>query len=220
MHPWAVALAITVPSAIAGVLLRSALADFDYRRDDELQLPRRATWWLPPAVLAAALIAGVSVSRTSSPVAVATFVVAAWVMVVLAFIDLDVHRLPNRIQLPSYPILGVLLAACSLATGDWFAFARALGCGAGLWLFYFVLALMPSGFGFGDVKLAGLLGMLLGWLGVGPVVTSTFVTFIAGGLVAAGALITRRANRKTEFAYGPYMLIGALAAIALATPTL
>jgi leader peptidase (prepilin peptidase)/N-methyltransferase len=137
-------------------------------------------------------------------------------MVALAFIDLDVHRLPDKIQLPAYPILAGLLAVCSHLTGDWGALLRAGICGAALWLFYFLLIfVLPAGsIGFGDVKLAGLLGMLLGWLTWAHVIIGTMATFLIGGVVAAALLATRRKGRKDEFAYGPSMLIGAIVAIA------
>lgn len=73
------------------------------------------------------------------------YVLAVWTMVPLAFIDLDVHRLPDRIQLPAYPILLALLALCSLATGDWGALIRALVAGVTLFVLFFVLALLPGG---------------------------------------------------------------------------
>lgn len=216
MPTWSTALAIAVPSAAAGVLLQSRLSRFGYRRDDEHSLPRRRTWWVAPATVVVSVVLGLSVSRFDSAAVVATFVLAGWVMVALAFIDLDVHRLPNRIQLPSYPVLAALLVGCSAATADWSALLRALICCAALWVFYFVLALLPSGFGFGDVKLAGLLGMLLGWISTSSVVTATLATFVVGGLVAAAIMVVRRADRRSEFAYGPSMLVGAVIAVVLA----
>lgn len=87
------------------------------------------------------------------------------VLTVLAAIDLDVHRLPDAIQLPAYPILLAGLALASWSVGDWGSLVRAALGGAIGFAFFLVLALVGSGMGFGDVKLAGLLGLLLGWLG-------------------------------------------------------
>lgn len=208
-------LAILVAGALAGLLLRTRLGAFGYRLPDESELPLRHTWWIVPAsaLLSAVLWAAV---RETQPVLLALiFVLAGWVMLALGFIDLDVHRLPDAIQLPSYPVLLLLLAIGAATSGAWAAFARAVVAGIVLFAFYFVLLLLPSGFGFGDVKLAGLLGMLLGWLGWTSVLRATFATFLIGGLIAAGLMLSRRKDRRDEFAYGPSMLVGAVVAIAL-----
>ena len=139
----------------------------------------------------------------------------SWLLLVLAAIDLDVHRLPDAIQLPAYPVLVILLGACSLATADLAALLRAVLAGAALFTVFFVLLLVaPSGgMGFGDVKLAGLLGLLLGWLSWQHATVAALGTFVLGGVVAAGLLVTRRADRRGEFAYGPVMVASALATI-------
>lgn len=143
------------------------------------------------------------------------YVLAVWTMVPLAFVDLDVQRLPDAIQLPAYPVLAVLLAVCSYATGDWSPFARALLAGVALFLLFLVLAIMPgSGMGFGDVKLAGLLGMLLGWLSWTQVMWATLATFLIGGVVAVLVLALGRKGRRDDFAYGPSMLLGTIGALA------
>lgn len=152
----------------------------------------------------------------SNPVVVpVVYTLAVWAMVALAFIDLDVQRLPDAIQLPAYPVLALLLAACAWATADWGAFVRALLAGLILWLLYLILALVPGGgIGFGDVKLAGLLGMLLGWLSWAHVMVGTMATFLIGGVVALGVLVLAKKGRRDEFAYGPSMLLGAVCALA------
>lgn len=135
-------------------------------------------------------------------------------MVVLGVIDLDVHRLPDRIQLPAYPTLATLLAICSLVESEWTPFVRALVAGVALFVLYLVLALPPGGgIGFGDVKLAGLLGMLLGWHSWTHVLQGAMATFLIGGVVAVALLALRRKGARDEFAYGPPMLVGAAGAI-------
>jgi len=143
----------------------------------------------------------------------------AAITVALAVIDLDVHRLPNSIVLPSYVVAALLLLPAVAADRDWSSAGRGLLAMAALWSFYFALAwLYPGGMGFGDVKLAGLLGLYLGWLGWSSVVVGTFAGFMLGGLVGALLLLTRRAGRKTAIAFGPYMLAGAMLALFAAHP--
>ena len=132
----------------------------------------------------------------------------------LALIDLDVKRLPNAIVLPSYVVAAVLLGAAAVFGHDWSSYLRA-GLGmAALFGFYFVLALVyPAGMGFGDVKLAGVLGLYLGWLGWAEVVTGAFLGFLIGGVVGMALMAARKAGRKSQIPFGPYMLVGAFVAI-------
>ncbi|UZN05163.1 prepilin peptidase [Cellulomonas sp. S1-8] len=138
---------------------------------------------------------------------------AVWYLVAigiaLALIDIDTHRLPDALVLPSYVVALVLLAVASAGTGQWDALLRALIGGAALWVFYFVLVLAyPKGMGFGDVKLAGVLGMYLGWVGWGALVVGAFAAFLCGGVYALGLLVLRRADRKSGVPFGPWMLLG------------
>jgi leader peptidase (prepilin peptidase)/N-methyltransferase len=134
--------------------------------------------------------------------------------VALALIDLDVKRLPNAIVLPSYAVAAFLLLLPAVIEGEWSAYLRALIGMAALFAFYFVLALIyPAGMGFGDVKLAGLLGLYLGWLGWGELVVGAFLGFLLGGVVGGGLMLARRATRKSAIPFGPFMIAGALLAI-------
>lgn len=138
------------------------------------------------------------------------FLYLAAASVALALIDLDVHRLPNSIVFPSYVVGIVLLGAAGLVSGDYAALLRA-GIGlAALWAVYLVMALAyPGGMGFGDVKLAGVLGLFIGYVGWGSLIVGAFSAFLLGGLFALGLLIARRANRKSGIPFGPWMLAGA-----------
>ena len=102
--------------------------------------------------------------------AVPAFCYLAAISIALALIDVEVHRLPDAIVLPSYPIALVLLAIPTVADREWDRrLVPTLVGGLALWLFYFVLVLIyPAGMGFGDVKLAGVLGLYLGWRGWSP----------------------------------------------------
>jgi leader peptidase (prepilin peptidase)/N-methyltransferase len=133
-----------------------------------------------------------------------------WLVVLVAglplcAIDLAVHRLPDVIVLPA-----TALAALSAWS------PRALAGGAVLATGYAVLAVLPrSGLGFGDVKLAGLLGVALAALGRPALVWGTVLAFGLGGVVALALLVTRRARRDTQLPFGPAMLAGALLAALL-----
>ncbi len=141
------------------------------------------------------------------------------VAVALALIDIDTHRLPDAIVLPSYGVALALLTLAAAGTGEWAALLRAVLAGAALWVFYFVLVLVyPSGMGFGDVKLAGVLGMYLGWFGWGALLVGGFAAFVCGGLYAVGLLALRRAGRKSGVPFGPWMLLGAAIGMVVGEP--
>lgn len=138
------------------------------------------------------------------------FLYLAAVSVALALIDLDTHRLPDKIVLPAYAAGTVLLGAAAVITAD---YDRLLSAGVGLaalWVLYFLMAVLyPGGMGFGDVKLAGVLGLFLGWLGWGSLAVGAFSAFLFGGVFALVLLASRRISRKGSIPFGPWMLIGA-----------
>jgi leader peptidase (prepilin peptidase) / N-methyltransferase len=143
----------------------------------------------------------------------------AAISVVLALIDLDVHRLPNAIVLPSYLVGVAVLGASAALTGDWHALATAaIGCAAAFALFFVLAMAVPGGMGFGDVKLAGVLGLFLGFLGWGPLVIGVFGGFVLGGIFAVALIIARRAGRRSGIPFGPWMLAGAWAGVAFGAP--
>jgi leader peptidase (prepilin peptidase) / N-methyltransferase len=136
------------------------------------------------------------------------------IAIALAAIDFDVQRLPDAIVLPSYIVGVLLLMPAGAATDDWHAAERGLIGMTALFAVYFALALAyPGGMGFGDVKLAGLLGLFLGWLSWGSILVATFGAFLLGGTVGIGLLAARRATRKSAIPFGPFMLTGAFLAL-------
>lgn len=141
--------------------------------------------------------------------------------IALAAIDLDCHRLPDGIVLPSYPVLALLLAVPALWQHDYWSLLRtAIGC-AVLYGSYLALALAyPQGMGFGDVKLAGLIGAVLGWLGYSALLVGAFGAFLLGGVAAFAVIASRRGTGKTPLPFGPFMLTGAAVALYFAQPIL
>lgn len=152
--------------------------------------------------------------------ALAAFLYLAAISVVLALIDLDVHRLPNVIVLPAYAVGALLLGAASLLGADPEALLRAGIGAAALLAFYLGLALVKQGaMGLGDVKLAGVLGLFLGWLGWEHLIIGAFSAFLLGGTFGVALLATRRARASTAVPFGPWMLLGAWIAV-FAAPAL
>lgn len=149
-------------------------------------------------------------STVAAVLVVAAFLYLSAISIALALIDLDAHRLPNAIVLPSYAVGAVLLGAAALLNGEPGVLVRAVVGAAGLFAVYLILAMIaPGGMGFGDVKLAGVLGLFLGFLGWGALVVGAFAAFLLGGLFATALLVSRRARRGSGIPFGPWMLGGA-----------
>lgn len=139
--------------------------------------------------------------------------------IALGAIDLDTRRLPNALVLPAYPVLAALLVAAAAVRDDWWAVVR-VGLGAvALFGFFFALAVIsPRGMGFGDVKLAGVIGLVLGYLSWSALVIGAFAGFFLGAVVGVAVIAVGAGTRKTALPFGPFMVLGALAALWLAAP--
>ena len=128
------------------------------------------------------------------------------VLVALAAEDLRSRRIPNAVTAPA-----ALLAIALRAAFERSELVEILVAGAGAFAFFLVLALLTrGGLGMGDVKLAGLLGLLLGT----SAVPALFIGTLAGG-VASVALLARGRKRGTTLAYGPYLCFGGAVAVLL-----
>jgi leader peptidase (prepilin peptidase)/N-methyltransferase len=214
---WTLAL-LGVAGLVLGALTGRTLATGGYRieSDGPGELPRHA-WWLALALAGLFVFLGWRIGDLAGWAALPAYLLFAWLTVALVWIDADVHRLPDGLVLPAYPALIVLLGVASLGAGDWRAMVRALACMAVLFAVYFALAALgpPGALGFGDVKLAGLIGLVLGWLGISEVVVGVLAGFVVGGLFAVVFLVGRRVGLRSHIAYGPSMLIGSFLSMAV-----
>ena len=167
----------------------------------------RSTWWAGP--LAVALAAGTFVHLGSNANAAAWALVQV-VLVALAAIDVATRMLPNRITLPVSALAVALRAADERS-----ALLEVVVAGiAAFAVFYVVAILVRGGFGMGVVKLAALLGFLLGK----AVLPALLLGVVAGGAWSAVLLLTRRAGMRSSIAYGPFLALGGAAAILFSNP--
>jgi len=163
--------------------------------------------------LCAALFA-VMVLRFGADWELPAYLYLAAVGLALALIDLDTKRLPDALTLPSYAVTVVLLGLAAALGDHPGALLRALVGALAVGLFYFVVWFAyPAGMGFGDVKLAPLLGAYLGWISYGAAVVGVFAGFLYGAVVGIGLVLAQKGGRKTKVPFGPFMLAGALTAI-------
>ena len=132
------------------------------------------------------------------------------VSVALAVVDWRTRLLPTRVIAPTYVALIVLVLVCWLITRDTDDLVRAGwgwlisgGLFLVLWLIY------PRGMGYGDVRLSGVLGIALGYVGWGPLLLGVYGGFLLGG-VGGGLLSVLKVVERKAFPFGPFMLVGAL----------
>jgi len=228
---------VLVAALLGAVVARSIVAEADAHR---LELPDR---WFGPvcgecgsgldAVLAScrrnrhtqrrtnvvALVATVVLSGLI-PLAVPSlwlapaYLVFLWAMILLTITDLDTKLIPNRILGPATVVGIVLLVAGHLAHQSGGDLIDAAIGGTSYFVVMLILALIvKGGLGFGDVKLAFMIGVFTGYLSLGHVLVAGIGSFLIGGVVAAFLLITRMRGRKDAVPFGPFMTIAALIAL-------
>ncbi|MEV4684773.1 A24 family peptidase [Streptomyces kurssanovii] len=169
------------------------------------QLPARRAAPLVTAAVCAALAAAAG----ARPELVAWLVLVPFA-VLLAVVDVRVRRLPDHLTLPLAAGAVLLLGGAGLLPGAGGSWSTALLGGVVLGGVYFVLFLIrPGGMGFGDVKLALSLGVVLGWYGWAVLFAGAFAGFLLGSLYGLGLIALRRAGRRSTIPFGPFMMSGA-----------
>ena len=139
--------------------------------------------------------------------------VGAWLLI----IDARTHRLPNRIVLPMLGGVLMLVIIDALVRGEAASLIRAAVGMLILGGFYTVMrAASRGGIGGGDVKLAAVIGLVLGWHGWQALAIGAAPAFVLAALYALVLMALRRANRSTRIAFGPWMIIGAVLGVVVA----
>ena len=162
--------------------------------------------------ISAALYAAIA-NRFTHDLTALTFGVLVGAGMWLTLIDIDTHLLPRRIVYRTTALVMPLLIVCAFFDDAGSVLGMFVGAFA-LWMVMRVLEVLArGGLGGGDVALAGLLGLYLGWLSYEAVVVGLITAFMVGGVFALLLLITRRANRSTRFAFGPFLIVGVLVAV-------
>jgi leader peptidase (prepilin peptidase)/N-methyltransferase len=131
----------------------------------------------------------------------------------LSLIDIDTHLLPRRIVYRTIAVAIPLLVLSAFFDNTGSIAGMFIG-GIAMWCILRVLEVLSRGdLGGGDVGLGGLLGLYLGWLSYEAILVGLFASFLVGGFFAVALLATRKANRNTHFAFGPFLIVGTLIAV-------
>ncbi|MEH1030596.1 leader peptidase (prepilin peptidase)/N-methyltransferase [Micromonospora profundi] len=199
--------ATLVPVALLGALV-GVVVPLVARRFTTVPSPRRVSGWLSPP-LAAAVFVGLAAALGDDP-ALPVFLAVAAVGLVLALVDLACLRLPDALVLTAGALALGGLTSAALLTDTSGRLVGALAGAAVAGAAHVLLAVLPgSRLGFGDVKLAGVLGLPLGWLGRDALLAGLFLPHLLHGAVVLGLLAARRVRRGTLLPFGPALLAGA-----------
>jgi leader peptidase (prepilin peptidase)/N-methyltransferase len=165
-------------------------------------------------VLAVAIVLARAPGRAWWPL----FAFIAMLGTVLSAVDIRTRRLPDRLTLPAYPVAAVLVAFGAAAGGGLRVVFHAVASMAVMYIFYFVFYRLTSGrgVGFGDVKLAGLIGLGLAPLSGGAPLLALLLTHVLAALYALVLICLRRAGRHSTLALGPFLVIGWITTVAIA----
>ena len=142
--------------------------------------------------------------------ALAAFLLLGVIGLTLAAIDLEHHRLPDRLTMTGALCCTAVLLVDAVQMGSWTPLLRGLLCAVVAFAAFLLMALIsPSGMGFGDVKLIALLSLHTGWLGWELAVLAALAGFAAGALASLVLIVTGRATMRTAIPFGPALLVGA-----------
>lgn len=177
----------------------------------------RASIGIEPIVVeltTAALFVLMAIRFDDTRAAIPAYCILMAVLVAQTWIDLRTKRLPREITYTGIVLGAIALAVAAVVIDEperiWMMALGAVIALATMWLIY---AVSRGGMGDGDVRLAPLLGMYLGWLNPGIVLPGLFFGFIAGALVGVAMMAVDRAGRRTAVPFGPFLAVGAVVAI-------
>ena len=146
--------------------------------------------------------------------AIPAYCILMSVLLAQTAIDLKTKRLPREITYTGIVLGAVTLSVAAVVIDEperiWMMALGALIALATMWLIY---AVSRGGMGDGDVRLAPLLGMYLGWLNPGIVLPGLFFGFLAGAVVGVAMMAVDRAGRRTAVPFGPFLALGTIVAI-------
>ena len=205
----------TIVSALVGAVVamrRSRRAQRTITKLDALAL--RKPMNKVPIALLGGLLGALTFNKFGFSLEMVAFGLMIAMCIEQSIIDYTTHRLPRGVTFRAAIIGGPLLALAAINHDDngriGVMFASFI---VTLVLFAALAAISKGGIGGGDVRLAPVLAMFLGWLGASHVYIGLGSGFILGGVVAAGMLVARRASTSTRIAFGPFLCIGAVIAL-------
>jgi leader peptidase (prepilin peptidase)/N-methyltransferase len=135
-------------------------------------------------------------------------------LLALSYIDVEQLVLPKKIVYPTLALEVALLVMAAAATGEWDKLFVAIICAAAWFALFFLMNFAsPKILGFGDVRLAPLLGLGLGWFGWRYVVLGFFAANLIGAVVGVALIEMKKMSRSQPIPYGVFLALGAALAV-------
>jgi leader peptidase (prepilin peptidase)/N-methyltransferase len=168
----------------------------------------------PMVELACGVLFAAVAARFAGSWVIPAYLVFTATLLAVALIDLEHFIVPNRIVFP-VAAASVPLLAIGLVDGDHGGdFMRALiGAFVAFGALFALHIISPRGMGMGDVKLAFVLGLYLGWLGWGQVALGLFLGFVLGAVAGVFLIVTRLRSRRDHLPFAPFLAAGAMATV-------
>jgi leader peptidase (prepilin peptidase) / N-methyltransferase len=186
-------------------------------RDCEAPIPAR----YPLVELGCAVLFGLVAVRFGSTWELPAFLLLAATLLAVSVIDLEHYIVPNRIVFPVSAMALPLLALGLLGDGDLADLQRAvLSALTGFAVLFTLHMVSPRGLGMGDVRLAFILGLYLGWLGWGWLALGLFLGFLLGAVVGLLLVVVRVRARTEHIPFAPFLASGAMVAVLWGRPLL
>lgn len=202
-----------IPVLLTGLLAGVAAAALNpFMRAQFETESKLATSWLQVPI---AVVLGATAGLAGTLIEQVTFTVLAVAASLLVVIDLGEYRLPDVIVLPLYPILAALLTIAAWTQGRWGSLLRAAIVALAMFVLYFVMAIFAPDLGFGDVKLAGVIGGFLGWFSVAASLAGFLLAWVLMAVVGLTMIAARRITAKSSLPFGPYLVLGATLGVLL-----
>ncbi len=135
-------------------------------------------------------------------------------LLALSVIDVERLLLPKVIVWPLSIGVAALLVVAAAATREWHDLFVGAVCGAAWFVvFYAMFFVSPKLIGFGDVRLAPVLGLSLGWLGWKYVILGFFAANLIGALIGIALIASHRMSRRQQIPYGVFLAMGCAVAV-------
>lgn len=166
-----------------------------------------------------AVVLGGFAARFGADVVLAAYAVLGLSLVAISAVDLERFVIPNRIVYPTLALLVPLFVVSSAVDHRWGSLARAAVAAAAAFVAFLCVHLaVPRGMGFGDVRLAGVIGLATGWLGLGHAFVGFLAGFVLGAVVGIVVMVVTGGGRKTKIPFGPFLAAGAVIAVIWGSP--
>jgi leader peptidase (prepilin peptidase)/N-methyltransferase len=186
------------------------------------ELPPPAPYLPPPpgvlehvlSVLVTAFLFGAAAVRFGADPALAAYCVFFGGLVAVSVADIRVGLVPRKILYPTLVLMVVGLLAASAVNGEWYRMGQAAVGGVCSFLVFFAIwFIAPRSMGMGDVRLAGVIGVGLGWIGYRQLYIGFMVGFIVGVIIGVVKMRVQGSGRKTSLPFGPALAVGAVVGV-------